>query len=402
MHLSSAQSEPEAATHAFRLIEGRSSNAKPAASARPPRANRTVTTQQPTLEGSLEASNSIFRSKPKNNRDRSPPKEKKSPSKTPPTMAPTPKPKRPVATTVNDFVALPLRLPALPSYPREATHHLYVRAHAPKVPTASTPRELFLVNVPADATEAHVRSLFASQLGGARVESVAFEGARVGRGITAPVAPARRKRKRGVEEDGEGEGEGEGEKEVGALPATREREVHRSGGTAVATFVDAASAELALKEARRAAKSGKATIVWGAGVEGKLPALGSARYLAHHRLRFPARHALQESVDAFMTALSAQEVARARALTRLRSQPDEDGFITVGRGGKGDAAREEAAKLKGEELAKRQKKMIGEDFYRFQVRERKKDEAKDLVRGFEEDRRKVEELRKRRGKARPE
>lgn len=303
-----------------------------------------------------------------------------------------------IASSVNDFVVIPLRYPALPSFPKETTHHLYIRANAPKVPTPDTPRELFLVNVPCDATETHIRSLFADQLGGARIENVAFESARVGKGITAPVAPARKKRKRDEDDDETGEGEGE---QVGSLPATFDREVHRSGGTAVATFVDKASAELALKEAKKAVKAGK-PITWAAGLENKLPPLGGARYLAHHKLRYPSRHALQDSIDAFMTALSAQEVARARALARQRSQPDEDGFVTVTRGGKGDAAREEAARLKGEELAKRQKKMIGEDFYRFQVRERKKDEAKDLVRGFEEDRRKVEELRKRRGKARPE
>ncbi|KAM0719748.1 hypothetical protein Q7P37_003881 [Cladosporium fusiforme] len=312
-----------------------------------------------------------------------------------------PSQKRSTASTVNDFVVVPLRFPALPSFPKETTHHLYVRANAPKVPTPDTPQELFLVNVPSDATETHIRSLFAEQLGGGRIESVAFEGARVGKGITAPVAPARKKRKR--DNDGEAAGEGAEEaKEVGSLPATHDREVHRSGSTAVATFVDKASAELALKEAKRAAKTGK-PIAWAAaGLESRLPPLGSARYLSHHKLRYPSRHALQESIDAFMTALSAQEVARARAQARMRSQPDEDGFITVGRGGKGDAAREEAARIKGEELAKRQKKMIGEDFYRFQVREKKKDEAKDLVKAFEEDQRRVEELRKRRGKARPE
>lgn len=222
----------------------------------------------------------------------------------------------------------------------------------------------------------------------------------MGKGITAPVAPARRKRKR--DQDGqEGEDGEDTAAQVGQLPATYDRSVHRSGSTAVATFLDKASAELALKEAKKAIKASK-TITWAAGVESKVSPLGSARYLSHHKLRYPSRHELQASIDAFMGALSAQEVARARARSRQLSMPDADGFITVGRGGKGDAAREEAAKLKGEELAKRQKKMIGEDFYRFQVREKKKDEAKDLIRGFEEDRRKVEELRKRRGKARPE
>jgi ribosomal RNA-processing protein 7 len=316
-------------------------------------------------------------------------------------MAPTQK--KPIATTVNDFVVLPLRFPALPSYPKETTHHLYIRANAPKVPTPDTPRELFLVNVPSDATETHIRSLFAGQLGGARIENVAFEGARVGKGITAPVAPAqKKKRKRGDDAQQENsEQDTSSAAQVGALPETHDRSVHRSGSTAVATFVDKASAELALKEAKKAIKTGK-TITWAAGIESKCPPLGSARYLSHHSLRYPSRHALQASIDAFMGALSAHEVAKARAQSRLRSEPDADGFITVGRGGKGDAAREEAARIKGEELAKRQKKMIGEDFYRFQVRDKKKSEAKDLVQQFEEDRRRVEEMRKRRGKARPE
>jgi len=315
-------------------------------------------------------------------------------------MAPTES--KATATTVNDFVVLPLRFPALPSYPKETTHHLYIRANAPKVPTPDTPRELFLVNVPSDATETHIRSLFADQLGGARIENVAFEGARVGKGITAPVAPAQRKKRKRDDQNGGGNDEEEpSAAQVGQLPETYDRSVHRSGSTAVATFVDKASAELALKEAKKAIKAGK-NITWAAGIESKLPPLGSARYLSHHNLRYPSRHALQASIDAFMTALSAQEVAKARAQSRLRSQPDADGFITVGRGGKGDAAREEAARVKGEELAKRQKKMIGEDFYRFQVRDKKKSEAKDLVREFEEDRRRVEEMRRRRGKARPE
>lgn len=313
------------------------------------------------------------------------------------TLTMVPKSKHTVATTVNDFVALPIRYNVTSSVPRETTHYLYLRANAPKVPTEDTPREVFLVNVPSDATESHIRALFADSLGGARVESIAFEGTRVGKGITAPVAPARKKRKRGQDENGVPTEPAE----VGKLPEVWDREVHRSGGTAVATLVDQASVELALKEARRAAKNGK-EIVWGAGAESKVPSLGSARYLSHHKLRYPPQAALQESIDAYMTAFAAQEAARARALARQRAEPDEDGFITVTRGGRHDPAREDAVRAKEEEYKKRDEKRIGKDFYRFQVREKKKEEAKDLVKAFEEDRRRVEEMRKRRGKMRPE
>lgn len=79
-----------------------------------------------------------------------------------------------VATIVNDFLALPLQMPASVSSSKESTHFLYLRANTPKVPSENTPREVFAVNVPADTTEKHLRSLFANQLGGARIESVAY------------------------------------------------------------------------------------------------------------------------------------------------------------------------------------------------------------------------------------
>ena len=309
-------------------------------------------------------------------------------------------PKGKVATQVHDFTVLPLQLPALPSFPKETTHYLYIRPNAPKVPTEDTPRELFLVNVPIDATETHIKSLFADQLGGSRAENVDFEEKRVGKGIKAPVVQPEgkrgKKRKRGAEDGSDVAG-----LEVGLLPDVRDREVHHSGGTAIVRFVDQPSAEMALREARKAVKTGK-QIIWGAGVEQKVPPLGSARYLAHHKLRYPDPAILQSSVDAFMTAFSAQEAERAKHLARQRSVPDEDGFVTVTRGGRTGPAREEETKAKGEELKKREKNRVKDDFYRFQVREKKKEQAKDLVKGYEEDRRKVEEMRKRRGRIRPE
>lgn len=64
----------------------------------------------------------------------------------------------------------------------------------------------------------------------------------------------------------------------------------------------------------------------------------------------------------------------------------------------GPARQEEAQ----EKAAKQKEKQVGkEDFYRFQIREKRKERAGDLMRGFEEDRRKVEEMRGRRNKFRP-
>lgn len=304
-----------------------------------------------------------------------------------------------VLTTVNEFLVLPLRFPPQPSFPQDATHYLYLRANNPKVPTDNTPRELFLVNVPVDATEYHIRSLFADQLGGARIENVSFEGARVGKGIIAPVAPMKQNKKR--KRDDAGDEDDQSEIEVGLLPRIWDRELHRSGGTAIATFVDKASADLALREAKRAIKS-KEDIVWGAGVEDKVPPLGSARYSTHERLRFPDPAVLQASVDEYMAAFNAKEEAKAKQLAQQRSEPDADGFITVTRGGRSGPAREEDTKLKEEELKQRQKNMVKDDFYRFQVREKKKEQAQDLMREFQEDRKRLEAMKRRKGKMRPE
>ena len=330
-------------------------------------------------------------------------------------MAPAEKSSR-TPTTVHEYTVLPLTLPATTALPKTTKHHLYLRSNAPKVPTDDTPREVFAVNLPIDASETHMRSLFAEQLGGARIEKVEFEGTRTGAGrkVTAPVAPkVGKKRKRGPD--------GGGENGEVLLPETWDREVRRSGSTAVVTFVDVASADMALKETRKASKAGK-EVVWGKGVEEKLPALGSASmlselhtrrgrthttyannivtgYLAHHTLRYPSASTLQSNVDAYMIHFAAQEAARAQVMARQRAVPDEDGFITVTRGGRVGPARHEEAQDKAD---KQKEKSVGkEDFYRFQIREHRKERAGDLLRGFEEDRRRVDEMKQRRNKFRP-
>lgn len=305
-------------------------------------------------------------------------------------------------TSIKEFTVLPLALPPVPTYSHNATHYLYLRPHAPKIPTEDTPRQLFLANLSVTATPIHIRALFTEQLGGGRIEDVAFEESHAGanRGITAPVTSARgKKRKRG------GDGEVQG-REVGQLPHVWDRELHRSGGTAVVTFVDKASADLALREAKKAAKSGKGIVWGGANVDGRVPPLGSARYLAHHRLRYPDHSTLQTSVDEYMAAFTAREEAIAKERARLAAEPDSDGFITVTRGPKAPRqtdAESEAKKEEAERAArKREKKKVGQDFYRFQVREKRKEVQQDLVRGFEEDRRRLEEMRRRKGRVKPE
>lgn len=96
-----------------------------------------------------------------------------------------------------------------------------------------------------------------------------------------------------------------------------------------------------------------------------------------------------------MTVFSEREASEARAQARRRQQPDADGFITVTKGGRTGPARQEVA----QKLAKKQKeKQKGlDDFYRFQMRERQKARAGELIRKFQEDKQKVRKMRERRG-----
>lgn len=315
---------------------------------------------------------------------------------------------------IGEFTVLPLSIPPTPAFSKPTTHTLYLRPHSPKIPTANDSRSLFLVNVPIDSTSEHLRGVFVSLLGAGRFESVTFEHENQGPGTKAVVKPTpnknvnkgnKRKRADAVANEEEGSQ---------PLPLIWDRALRRSGSTAVVLLVDAASVAGALRAARKAGQGSRA-VVWGAGIGAAADSsllLGSARYAAHQRLRFPDEAVLQANVDAYMTAFNRAEEARARETKRSRGVVDEDGFVTVVRGAArgGGGVRAEDAERKRGELEEREGKKREElaggllgGFYRFQGREKRKSEQGELVRRFEEDRRRVEEMRRtKKGGFRPE
>ena len=195
-------------------------------------------------------------------------------------------PSNSVPQQISDYHVLPIALPPLVAYPTPATHYLYLRTHEPKLPTPSTPRSLFLVNLPTDASEAHIKHLFSSQLGlpSGRIEIVQFEGSKskalTPLGERAPVATedANSAKKKGKKRKRGDEGGVALDLECARLPDTWDRGLHRSGSTAVVVFVDRASTDALLKAVKRATKEGT-NLVWGEGLEGRLPPLGSASTL---------------------------------------------------------------------------------------------------------------------------
>lgn len=321
----------------------------------------------------------------------------------------------PIPLQVSGYHVLSLSLPPLPSYPTCATHYLYIANHHPKISTPTAPRTLFLVNVPFDATDMHIKHLFSTQLGlpRGRIEDVYFEGERRKTEdhnlvvLNLPNELKRtKKRKRSAKE------KSADQMEDTNLPLTWDRKLHGPGRTAEVKLVDRASMEAVIKAVKKARKDGTEP-TWGEAVEAALPALGlpSMRctsaafgvalliykgYLNHHKLRYPDKAQLLESVDAYMTGFAAQETAQARLQAKQRQEPDKDGFVMVTRGGRNGPAKQEVAQ---EQAYKQKEKRKGlEDFYRFQTREKKKARAGELVRKFEEDKEKVRRMREKKGR----
>ncbi|KAF1998602.1 hypothetical protein P154DRAFT_411582, partial [Amniculicola lignicola CBS 123094] len=313
------------------------------------------------------------------------------------------------------FTILPLDLPNIvrtkSSDAKSTTpprHYLYVKPHEPSSPTPTSDRSLFIANIPIDAAETNIRALFAEQLGGLRVVAVEFDssipaaqvvkrfrGSSVQATAVAQVDGDKNSRKR--KRDEEIVAEGVVEDEESALPRIWGGDLRASGSTAVVTFVDRSSMKGAFAEIRKVAKAG-GSVRWQNG-EG----LGLERYTAHNSLKYPSKAALQSSINAYLTQFNRAENARNRVRKVQRSVPDEDGFMTVVRGGRIGPARVEEAEKKKAELEERNKRNgIKEDFYRFQTREKRKEAEGELRRKFEMDRKRVVEMRERRGRVRPE
>ncbi|GLD92252.1 hypothetical protein PINS_up000785 [Pythium insidiosum] len=119
---------------------------------------------------------------------------------------------------------------------------------------------------------------------------------------------------------------------------------------------------------------------------------GLDAYLAKYEATRPGLSAVKEIADRFMANFDAEEEEEIRQREELKNQVDDDGFVTV--------VSSKRKKLPaGEDLllqqpVKKQKSKELHNFYRFQMREKKRDQLKSLRERFEEDKQLVEKLKK--------
>ncbi|PNP58009.1 hypothetical protein THARTR1_02167 [Trichoderma harzianum] len=309
----------------------------------------------------------------------------------------------PVDAAGDQFAILPIQMPPVPSFPETALHEVRIRRNAPKIPTANDVRSLFLKNIPADSTEPHFRAVFTELVGAGRFETITFEGedkaaVAIDPSRAVKAAALSRKRKRSDVEEEE-----KAEEEAAQLPDIWTRRLYRSSSTATVLLADEKSVQLVLKAITKLQKTKKYP-VWGQGLSGDVPPLGAPWVSSHLRLSRADKAEIQKATHAFFNVFNRKEKEAAEISKRLRNEPDEDGFVTVTRGGKGTPANqfeaEEARRKMIEKAAKKKSEM--KDFYRFQLRERRKQEQAELLKRFEEDKKKVNAMREKRGKFKPE
>ncbi|KAI6782087.1 uncharacterized protein J7T54_003506 [Emericellopsis cladophorae] len=304
------------------------------------------------------------------------------------------------------FAVLPVRMIGSEAYPVETVHEIRIRPNKPRFPTANDGRTLYLKNIPVDSTEAHFRELFATLLGGQRqFESIAFENEAQ---TVLAVDPARatmiqgfaKKRKRG---DVEAE---ERREEVAAqLPEIWTRRLQNSGSTATVLLVEEASVARVLKKIDRIHSGKGAQPIWGQGVDDKDVSPLSTPWIATHlRLSRADKLETKNSVHAFFSVFNRKEKEANELAKRLRNEPDEDGFVTVTKGSRNaPASRNEADEARAKMLQKEAKKREElKRFYRFQLREERKREQANLLKGFAAAQEKVAAMKEKRGKFMPE
>ncbi|KZZ99030.1 hypothetical protein AAL_02581 [Moelleriella libera RCEF 2490] len=302
------------------------------------------------------------------------------------------------------FAVLPILMPALPSFPHSAVHEIRVRRNAPKIPSANDSRSLFLKNIPTDSTEPHFRAVFTSLVGAGRFETIIFEddsesALSIDPAQAMKVQQLARKRKMA---DVEAEERSRQEQEAQLLPMWT-RKLHSSSGTAVVLLADEKSVHSVLRAIAKVQKNKKFP-VWGENLADEVPSLGSEWIATHLQLSRLDKAATQKAVHAFFNVFNQKEKEAAELAKRLRNEPDEDGFVTVTRGGRAaPASRNEAEEAKQRMIDKADKKKSElKHFYRFQLREERKKEQAALLRRFQEDVKKVDAMREKRGKFKPE
>ncbi|KAF9148596.1 Ribosomal RNA-processing protein 7 [Linnemannia schmuckeri] len=314
---------------------------------------------------------------------------------------------------ISNFFILPLHMPSLTTTSKSSAyknilHYLYFKKHESPKEDAKTPknRTLFVLNVPADATESHLREIFKPC---GRVVSVQF----ISRVRDNNLSKEEREQQEELERlekeaalieaqahtAGTKSGKKGAKKQAAAAVVQEEehRRLYATGSQAYVVFLEEQELNKALAMKRKkhswinsGPDASPADIA-------KLTGLGVSKWLNEYHTRRPEPSELQLKVDDYMDKFERSEYEAQQAALARHNVMDDDGFTLVTRAGsKGQNSDGvitiTAAKAEDVKNLKPKKKEL-QDFYRFQMREAKRDKLVDLRRKFEEDKLRIEALK---------
>ncbi|KAF9973792.1 Ribosomal RNA-processing protein 7 [Actinomortierella ambigua] len=329
---------------------------------------------------------------------------------------------------INNFFVLPLHMPAIPvlslnsainkkkaasSYANNVLHYLYYKKHeSPKQDEAKTPkgRTLFVLNVPVDSTEDQFRQLFKPY---GRVVSVHFldhryqdmhltkeereeqeELERLER--EAELAAQKAEEAAAAKKAGKKAGKNSKQHSQTSTAVTKRRRILRTATQAYVVFLEEQELQkvLQLKKKKRTWISANAD---GEQDSKHFETLGINKWIQEYRTRRPNHVDLQLKVDDYMDKFERSEYQAQQAALARVNMVDEDGFTLVTSAGKKGSNTDgvitvQAARAEDVKNIKPKKKEL-QDFYRFQMREAKRDKLVELRRKFEEDKQKIEHLK---------
>ncbi|KAF9210945.1 Ribosomal RNA-processing protein 7 [Podila verticillata] len=280
-------------------------------------------------------------------------------------------------------------------------HYLYFKKHeSPKAdPKTPKDRTLFVLNVPVDATEDHFRDLFKPY---GRIAAVHF----ISRIHDTSLTKEEREHQEELERL-EREAFAEEEANAGKKGAKKgkknakledhhhhhHRTLYASGSQAYVVFLEEQELAKALTMKRK-----KRSWIDTGSEDTKLTSLGVSKWIQEYHHKRPAPAALQTKVDDYMDKFERSEYEAEQAALARHNVMDEDGFtlVTSAKGTKGansdGVISIKAVKAEDVKHIKPKKKEL-QDFYRFQMREAKRDKLVDLRRKFEEDKIRIETLK---------
>ncbi|KLO14551.1 hypothetical protein SCHPADRAFT_826254 [Schizopora paradoxa] len=306
-------------------------------------------------------------------------------------------------------------------YSPQATHIIFGKAHAGSSKKASGSnvqplpigRTLFIVNVPPDATEREL-SLFFKPHG--LVEKVVWDQNAAEEEVLNDISDSEDEEEDEAQMDVEdataedstavkrrkkGKGKKEEAPTIIPLPSVSLRTIRQTGRTAYVVFLDASSLESAL-----ASDAPHKPRAWPRPADDARR--GLAHYMALHDALRPPLDAVRAHADSAMEMYDYAEAVKKRRLQKEakyrkgEAVVDDDGFTLVTRGGAygqtlggGAAVASKKFEATGEASARKKKKRKKEmdNFYKFQVHEKKRQDLVNLKKKWEEDKAKVEKLK---------